>query len=65
MEKISCIFNNFFHAECDLGCPVIYNPVCGDDGETYTNECVLQRQNCILGGKSLKKVHNGICKGQF
>ena len=31
---------------CDLSCSKIYEPVCGDNGETYSNECQFEVAKC-------------------
>ena len=43
------------------GCPRIYRPVCGTDGKTYSNKCILDIATCESKGKIQLK-SQGACK---
>ena len=45
---------------CPLVCTKIYAPVCGTDGETYGNECLLKVQSCT-NQTSIAVAHEGPC----
>lgn len=46
---------------CDVACAEIYNPVCGTDGKTHSNECEMNRQACEKNSRITVK-HSGKCK---
>ncbi|XP_016331674.1 serine protease inhibitor Kazal-type 1-like isoform X5 [Sinocyclocheilus anshuiensis] len=45
----------------DFGCTREYNPVCGDDGVTYSNECMLHWENKSRD-KNVSLKHVGVCE---
>lgn len=47
--------------ECPLLCPRDRRPVCGSDGETYPNECLLKQASCRGRFEQIKKIHSGPC----
>lgn len=61
-ESIPCHITQCFSVSgCQpKPCTRIYHPVCGSDGKTYNNECMMENAACI-SNKDITKVHEGRC----
>jgi len=52
--------SGFNFTGCNRICKFEFDPVCGSDKKTYSNDCFLQLENCRSSSKVTKK-HHGQC----
>ncbi|GBN68552.1 Agrin, partial [Araneus ventricosus] len=46
--------------QCQPSCESVMKPVCGSNGQTYSNECELQRNACLMK-RHVAVVYKGPC----
>jgi hypothetical protein len=50
---------------CAKFCTLEFAPLCGSDGRTYSNECLLDVENCkagVRGDAAITKAHDKACE---
>ena len=50
--------------DCLEICTRDYSPVCGNDGKTYGNPCLLEVEACKTRNNDLKVASQGECSGK-
>jgi len=55
--------SKFTKESCDRACPMTYKPLCGTDGNTYSNFCVFENALCgVPSDRAFKVAYKGACK---
>ena len=54
-----------FSGYCEFPCEDTIDTVCGSNGKTYSNECIMRRDVCKKG-EAIVRAYRGPCeKGEF
>jgi len=46
---------------CGESCSYKPKEVCGSDGKTYLNECIMKYETCQAGNSGVRKAYDGPC----
>ena len=60
VDDVICIILFCLGKKCATICPRIYRPVCGSDGSTYSNACMMEVAACITN-EDISVEHEGEC----
>ena len=58
--RSSTFYDLYITELCPDVCPQVNEPVCGSDGQTYSNRCELGREACT-NNENLRTLYAGAC----
>ncbi|CAL4097379.1 unnamed protein product, partial [Meganyctiphanes norvegica] len=61
-DVAECICCRKVDNDCSGFCTADYSPVCGSDGQTYSNECHLNGARCRNPSDNIAVAHKGECR---